>query len=251
MKTKNINQAQSEFLPFGKARMGFRTIQITSGRGPIECCWVVAQVLKFIIEELKERKISYQILQREKGLENGTLQSATIRLQGNELDTFLNSWLGTIQWIGKSTFRTFHKRKNWFIGVFEINASEELSLNEKEIKFQATRSSGPGGQHVNKVSSAIRATHIKTGLQVLVMDSRSQHQNKKIAIQRLQEKVLEFNTEQLKTAVQNQWENHLNLQRGNPIKVFKGSDFKVQKLNKSYKSKRQQLKNELNKQQWD
>ena len=56
---------------------------------------------------------------------------------------------------------------------------------------------------------------------------------------------------QLKASVQNQWENHLNLERVNPIRVFKGSDFKTQKVNKTYKSKRQELKNKLKQQQWD
>lgn len=136
--------------------MKTKTIQITSGRGPVECCWVVAQVLKYLIEDIKKAKIKYTLLQREQGTENGTLQSATIQLQGKELDLFLKDWLGTIQWIGKSSFRKFHKRKNWFIGVYEIEATEETLLKENEIKFQAIRSSGAGGQHVNKVSSAVR-----------------------------------------------------------------------------------------------
>lgn len=83
------------------------------------------------------------------------------------------------------------------------------------------------------------------------MDSRSQHQNKKIALKRLQEKVDKYNNEQLKMSVHNQWGNHLNLERGNPIRVFKGSDFKTQKVNKSYKSKRQESKNNLRQQKWD
>ncbi len=231
--------------------MKTKTIQITSGRGPIECCWVVAQVLKYFIEEIKKAKIEYRLLQRELGTENGTLQSATIQLQGKALESFLSNWLGTVQWIGKSSFRKLHKRKNWFVGIYEIEAAKGALLIDSDIKFQAIRSSGPGGQHVNKVSSAIRATHTKTGIQVLVMDSRSQHQNKKMAIKRLQEKVTEYNNEQLKKSVQNQWGNHLNLERGNPVRVFIGTDFKTQKVNKNYKSKRQELKNNLRQQKWD
>jgi len=231
--------------------MKTKTIQITSGRGPVECCWVVAQVLKYLIEDIKKAKIKYTLLHRELGTENRTLQSATIQLQGKTLEPFLSNWLGTVQWIGKSSIRKFHKRKNWFIGIYEIKEPDETILKENDITFQAIRSSGAGGQHINKVSSAIRATHAKTGMQVLVMDSRSQHQNKKIAIKRLQEKVAEFNTEQLKVSAQKQWGNHLNLERGNPIRVFKGNDFKSQKVNKRYKSKRQESKNNLRQQKWD
>lgn len=209
--------------------MKTKIIQITAGRGPAECCWVVAQVLKYFMKMLQEAEITYILLQRECGTENGTLQSATLQLQGDAIDLFLKDWLGTLQWIGKSPFRKFHKRKNWFVGMYEVETTESLILDERQIQFQAIRSSGAGGQHVNKVSSAVRATHTKTGLQVLVMDSRSQHQNKKLAVKRLREKVAKHNNEHLKKTIQDQWENHLNLTRGNPVKVFEGPGFKVKK----------------------
>lgn len=227
-----------------------RIIQITAGKGPAECSWVVAKVLKVFLKEVASVGLKHSILHQEKGDENGTVQSATIQLSGSELllSTLLREWLGTIQWIGKSTFRKFHKRKNWFIGIFEIENVQEIQLQEHEIKYQAIRSSGPGGQHVNKVSSAIRAIHESTGIQVVVMDTRSQHQNKKLAKQRLAAKVAQKNLEGFKTSIQDQWENHQELERGNPVKVFTGSDFKTKKIKrKNYKSQRQQLKNKLRK----
>lgn len=209
--------------------METKTIQITSSRGPAESCWVVAQVLKVFIRTLKEEQLAYTILQKVQGIENRTLQSVTVQIEGKELEQFLKPWKGTIQWIGKSSFRPQHKRKNWFVGLYEIEEHQEFQLYEKDIIYQSTRSSGPGGQHVNKVSSAIRAIHQPSNIQVLVMDSRSQHQNKKIAKQRLQDKVTEMQLQTLKDTVKHQWENHLQLERGNPVKVFSGSDFKVKK----------------------
>jgi len=228
--------------------METKIIHITAGKGPAECCWVVAQVLKSFIEDLKKNEISHQILHREKGTENGTLQSVSIQLTGNGLEKFLEAWLGTVQWIGKSSFRKFHKRKNWFIGIYAMEPLQQSHFNEKDITFQAIRSSGPGGQHANKVSSAIRATHTKTGLSVLVSDSRSQHQNKKTAIKRLHEKMAEHHNEQLKIAAENQWNNTINVQRGNPVRVFEGSNSKVNKTKKKYKQERNQLKTDLRKQ---
>lgn len=228
--------------------MDTKTIQITAGRGPAECCWVTAKVLKHFLKEIVQHKIGYTILHQEAGTENGTVQSVTLLVKGTKLDAFLSNWLGTIQWIGTSTFRKHHKRKNWFIGCFEIKGWDTLELNERDITFQATRSSGPGGQHVNKVSSAIRATHKETGLQVLVMDSRSQHQNKKISIQRLQEKVAAYNLNELRKNVEGQWKNHLDLQRGNPIRVFKGTDFKKEKIKRPFKAERKAFNNTKNKQ---
>lgn len=225
--------------------MKTKIIQITSGRGPAECCWVVAQVLKHFIADLKHNNINYKIIQREKGTENLTLQSVTIQLQAESLDRFLSQWIGTIQWVGVSAFRPQHKRKNWFIAMYLINQDQEFKINDNDIIYQATKSSGPGGQHVNKVSSAIRAIHIPTKTQVLVMDSRSQHQNKKIAKIRLHEKINQMQLDQLKSNTKNQWENHLNIERGNPIQIFKGSDFKKNTILKTFKKQRNTLKKEL------
>ncbi|ESU26356.1 peptide chain release factor-like protein [Flavobacterium limnosediminis JC2902] len=222
-----------------------KIIQITSGRGPAECTWVAAQVLKKVLQEAVALNLKATVLQHEAGSENGTVDSAIILLEGNTAADFTASWIGTIQWIGKSTFRKFHKRKNWFIGIFEIEKSKEMVFSEKDIQYQAMRSSGAGGQHVNKVSSAIRATHLPTGLSVVSMDSRSQHQNKKLATERLLQKLKEESVLQIKNQFQTQWTNQLQIERGNPIRTFEGSDFKKQKEEKKIKAERQRLKKEL------
>nr|WP_315151809.1 peptide chain release factor H [uncultured Flavobacterium sp.] len=223
-----------------------KIIQITAGRGPAECTWVVAQVLKKMLEEAQANQIAATVLQREAGTENGTVLTALILLKGKTVTEFVDSWKGSIQWIGQSSFRKMHKRKNWFIGIFEMDALAIKSISEKDIQYQAMRSSGAGGQHVNKVSSAVRATHVPTGLSTVAMDSRSQHQNKKLATERLLEKFKVFELEMIKKQVNDQWENQLNVARGNPTRTFTGSDFKNQKVVKSYKSERQKLKQQLN-----
>ena len=222
-----------------------KIIQITAGRGPAECTWVVAQVLKKVLDEAQELQLETTVLQREAGQENGTVETATIAINGENAAPFANSWIGTIQWIGQSQFRKMHKRKNWFIGVFEIENLKNSTISENDIQYQAMRSSGAGGQHVNKVSSAIRATHIPTGIAAIAMDSRSQHQNKKLATERLLKKVEDETLQRLKNHIEKQWENQLYIQRGNPIRVFTGTDFKKDKTEKSYKGIRQKLKTDL------
>ena len=224
-----------------------KIIQITSGRGPAECTWVVAQVLKKVLQEAETLGLEATVLQREVGSENGTVASAMVQIIGNEAGEFVASWVGTIQWIGKSTFRKFHKRSNWFIGIFEVDTIQSNTFSEKDIQYQAMRSSGAGGQHVNKVSSAIRATHVPTGISVVSMDSRSQHQNKKLATERLLLKLNEAQLNLLKQQFQSQWTNQLAVERGNPTRTFEGSDFKKLKVEKKFKAVRQQLKNELKK----
>lgn len=222
-----------------------KIIQITAGRGPAECTWVVAQVLKKVLDEARDQGLETVLLHREAGEENGTVETASIAIKGKNADQFANSWIGTIQWVGQSQFRKMHKRKNWFIGIFEIEPQKNTKFSENDIQYQAMRSSGAGGQHVNKVSSAIRATHIPTGIAVVAMDSRSQHQNKKLATERLIKKLEDEKLLQLKNHVGKQWENQLNVQRGNPVRVFTGTDFKKNKVEKSYKGARQKLKNDL------
>jgi len=222
-----------------------KIIQITAGRGPAECTWVVAQVLKKVLEEAQEQQLEAIVLQRQAGSENGTVETATVSLKGKNATTFANSWLGTIQWIGQSQFRKMHKRKNWFIGIFEIEPQKNWTVSENDIQYQAMRSSGAGGQHVNKVSSAVRATHLPTGIAVVAMDSRSQHQNKKLATERLLKKLEGETLQDLKNQVGKQWENQLNIQRGNPTRTFTGTDFKKNKIEKSYKGIRQKLKTDL------
>ncbi|MCW3160881.1 peptide chain release factor H [Chryseobacterium oryctis] len=222
-----------------------KLIQITSGRGPLECQWVVAKVLKVFLEEVKDNNIEYEIIHRENGDENLTLKSVTLLLKGENLTDFLKSWLGSICWIGKSTFRKLHKRSNWFIGIFELEGLEKINFNERDIQFQTTRSQGSGGQNVNKVNTAVRATYLPTGQSVFVQDSRSQLENKKLSIQRLKEKVLEQNIIQLQKQMQETWNNNLNVQRGNPIRTFSGTDFKKNYQDKSFKKQRNILKNEL------
>lgn len=222
-----------------------KIIQITAGRGPAECSWVVAQVLKLFLEEVRQEGLEYNLINSIPGTENGTLQSVILSLKGSELNTFLETWLGTVQWIGTSEFRKTHKRKNWFVGVYEVLQEQMLELNDNDITFQAMRSSGPGGQNVNKVNSAVRAIHKESGISVVAMESRSQHQNKKLAIERLKVKVYEANLEKVKSNINNQWEHHLNLKRGNPVRVFRGSDFKKKKRPETFKSKRTALKHDL------
>ncbi|WP_103068210.1 peptide chain release factor H [Aquimarina sediminis] len=225
--------------------MNQKIIQITAGRGPVECSWVVAQVQKVFLGEVKQTGLTYTVIQRIQGTENGTIQSVTIKLQGKEVKSFIMNWLGSVQWIGTSTFRKYHKRKNWFIGIYELDQLHTQKIDERDISFQTMRSSGPGGQNVNKVNSAVRAIHKPTGTNVVAMDSRSQHQNRKIAVERLKDKVLEIQLEKLKQSLSDQWENHLNVKRGNPTRIFKGTDFKKEKNTKTYKNKRNQLKKEL------
>ncbi len=205
-------------------------LQITSGRGPQECNWVCAQVLRELIREANLKCLDTKVIDKSDGTITGTVESVFIMIQGNEAKDFCNSWIGTIQWIGQSPYRIFHKRKNWFIGIFEVSTNSSYIINDNDIMYQTMRSSGAGGQNVNKVNSCVRAIHKPTKLQVTAMDTRSQHQNKKLAYERLKDKFVQIHFQQLRNEIDSQWQNQMQIERGNAIRSFEGVKFKLKKI---------------------
>ncbi|MEJ2229394.1 MAG: peptide chain release factor-like protein [Alphaproteobacteria bacterium] len=129
--------------------------------------------------------------------------------------------------MAKSPVRPHHKRKNWFIGVFQLPQSEAapLTLKAAEVRFEAFRAGGPGGQHQNKTESAVRAVHIPTGLAVVARDERSQHRNKAAALRRLGELIRLGNEITTLAAREAEHANHDRLERGRPVRSFQGEDF--------------------------
>jgi peptide chain release factor len=196
-------------------------IQITSGKGPAECCRVVACVQSLMMKQAKQLGIELQVLENKAAELNRTLLSATMMATGNNLTAFIAEWTGTIQWIAQSPYRKYHKRKNWFVGVAAFDVQDLIQWNTKDVKLETCRSSGPGGQNVNKVETAVRGTHLPSGIQVMVMDTRSQLENKKLCMSRLEAKLLIWQTEQLMEREHNHWQEHNALERGNPVKTIK------------------------------
>jgi len=195
-------------------------IQITAGRGPIECCRVVARVQELMIKQARKQGIAIEVTENIQGDLEGTLLSATLLAAGPQLGAFIKEWRGTIQWIAQSPYRKFHKRKNWYAGVEIFDVKQTFNWNPKDVVIDTCRASGPGGQNVNKVETAVRGKHLPSGIQVLAMDSRSQWQNKKLCLERLEAKVMAWHTAQWQGGQQHRWQEHNILERGNPVKTI-------------------------------
>jgi peptide chain release factor len=224
-----------------------KRITITTGQGPAECCWVAAQVLKIILKEAQSEGLKTEVISKVNGTENRTITSASISIAGTNANDFVQNWLGTIQWIGQSTFRKYHKRKNWFVAVIEQSTPDKVEIRKDQVSIQTMRSGGKGGQHVNKVNTAVRVTHHPTGITAVASDERSQLRNKKIAMFRLQEKIEVLNQQESLKEIEANWQKKIDIERGNPIRIFRGSDFKTQKQKKGYSQTRQRLKSETRK----
>jgi len=205
-------------------------MQITSGRGPAECCWVVTQLVQCITRDAERNNIKVRLLETVPHEKPNTLRSALLALEGDSVSDFSSQYNGTVQWIGTSLFRPRHKRKNWFVGVSCLVPPASTQWAEKEIRFEKMRSSGPGGQHANKTETAIRATHLPSGLSAYAQEERSQYLNRKLAISRLFERLEEQQEKEHLQSKKKRWNRHNQLERGNPARIYEGENFKLKNL---------------------
>jgi peptide chain release factor len=197
-------------------------LQLTAGQGPVECAWAVVQVLGKVLEEAKDTGLETKTLEVEPGPEPGTAFSALVSVSGGaQVAMFAQRWRGTVQWIARSHFRPECRRKNWFVGIDAIEPVEGTSFDPRDVRWETMRAGGPGGQHVNRTESAVRLTHLPTGLQVTASEERSQHRNRALALARLAKRIAKAEEELIGEAREKRWRAHQDVIRGNPVRVFR------------------------------
>lgn len=195
-------------------------LQISSGVGPAEC----QRVVKLLYDKLKVEFPSLEIVDFEAGDQKecwrSVLAECSLEKDQNELKS---GWEGTVQWRGRSPFRPNHSRQNWFVKVSLIEPVNSESFDLNQIRFEAFRGGGPGGQHVNKNSTAVRAVYQPTGEAVTCSNQRSQFQNKQVALVKLKAIIDSRSADKHARADADNRLLHYHLERGNPVKKLQGS----------------------------
>ncbi|MCU0687807.1 MAG: hypothetical protein MUF34_37125, partial [Polyangiaceae bacterium] len=167
-------------------------LQVSAGRGPNEACAFVEKLAAYFTERCRERGLA--IVRRETTGPAGAPRSVALLVRGPA--GALAGEAGTHALWAPSERRGKASRKRWFadVSLDEMRPGEDPfapaerpRLEPGEVVMRATRAGGPGGQNVNKVASAVRAEHVATGLRVRVTDERSQHENRRAALGRLED----------------------------------------------------------------
>jgi len=164
----------------------------------------------------------YTILNYEDGDEAG-IKSATISIEGENAYGFLRSENGVHRLVRVSPFDANARRQTSFAAVEvmpELSDDMEIEIRPEEIEMQACRSSGAGGQHINKTSSAVRIKHLPTGIVVFCQTERSQFQNRDNAMKMLRAKLLELKMEQHAEKVSDIKGEQMKIEWGSQIRSY-------------------------------
>jgi len=169
-------------------------VDITAGAGGTEAEDWAGMLLRMYTRYAERKGFKVEVIEQDDG-EIAGINNATLRIEGEYAYGLLRTETGVHRLVRYSPFDSNNKRHTSFASVFvypEVDDSFEIEINPADLRTDTYRASGAGGQHINKTDSAVRITHLPTGIVVQSQSSRSQHENRRIVMEMLRAKLFEL-----------------------------------------------------------
>ena len=218
----DISQAETEMLLAGENDQRNAICTIHPGAGGTESQDWAEMLLRMYLKWAEARSFKTEVLDYQPGEEAG-LKSVTFTVTGEYAYGLLAAEAGVHRLVRISPFDQASRRHTSFASLFvypEIDENIEVEVNEKDLRVDTYRATGAGGQHINTTDSAVRITHIPTGIVVQCQNQRSQHQNRAVAMQVLRSRLYEMELEKRRAETAELEANKQEISFGSQIRNY-------------------------------
>lgn len=213
-------------------------LDIQSGSGGTEAQDWASMLFRMYLRWAEEKGFEIEIIDESPG-EVAGLKSATLHISGDYAYGWLRTEIGVHRLVRKSPFDSGNRRHTSFAAVFvapEVDDDIEIDINPADLRIDVYRASGAGGQHVNRTESAVRITHLPTGIVVQCQNNRSQHQNKATCMKHLRARLYEHELQQRQAQSQAIEDSKSDIGWGQQIRSYVLDQSRIKDLRTGYET---------------